>query len=157
MEYLRVLRGAALVVAVWSLAGCNGSHSSSSASPSPAAAPAHTALPAGTKTPVTFNFTDVEVATGGSNALKVTFSISNQSKDPQICDYSEFSVQLSDGSVADADGSADNSCTPDTVDPNGGAGTATMYFDMPHPYTGPVTMFMVVNDTVVGQGTTTLK
>jgi hypothetical protein len=146
----------ALLVSACTQNQSSSSSSSSSPTAAGAATPSHTALPASAKTPVTFGFTDVEVATGGSNTLKMTFTIANGSKDPQLCDPSEFSVQLSDGTVIDADGSADNSCSPDTVDPNG-SGTATMYFDLPSAYTGVVTMFMVTNDTVVGQGTTTLK
>jgi hypothetical protein len=135
------------------LAGCTGSGSgSSSASPSP---PDHTALPATSKTQVTFQFNDVAVATGGSNTLRLGFAITNASDDPLLCDPSEFNIQLSDGSIVTADASADDTCDPGSVDPHSN-GTATMYFDMPHPYTGPVILFMVVNDNVVGQGATTL-
>ena len=136
------------------LAGCSGSGSgSASASPSP---PDHTALPATTKTQVTFQFTDVAIATGGSNTLRLGFAITNASDDPLLCDPSEFNVQLSDGSVIGADASADDTCDPGSVDPHAD-GKATMFFDLPHAYTGPVILFMVVNDAVIGQGTTTLK
>ena len=137
------------------LAGCTGS-SQSSASPSPSAEPLHTALPSGTKTPITFSFSDVAIATAGANTLRLGFSIVNDSKDPQLCDSSEFYVQLDDGTVIAADGSAENSCSPDSVDPNT-TGKATVFFDLPHQYTGNITLFMLVNDAVVGQGSTTVK
>ena len=135
-------------------AGCTGSsQGSSSASPSP---PDHTALPSSAKTAITFNFNDVAIATGGANTLRLGFDIENGSNDPQLCDPSEFNVQLSDGTVIAADASADDSCDPNSVDPKS-SGKAVMYFDLPSAYTGTLTMFMVVDDAVVGQGTTTLK
>ncbi|HYK53790.1 MAG TPA: hypothetical protein VEV38_09700 [Candidatus Eremiobacteraceae bacterium] len=135
------------------LAGCSGSGSgSASASPSP---PDHTALPATSKTLVTFQFNDVAIASGGSNTLRLGFAITNASDDPLLCDPSEFNIQLSDGTVIAADGSADDTCDPGSVDPHAD-GKATMYFDLPHAYTGPVIMFLVVNDAVVGQSTTSL-
>ena len=146
-----VVSACSVVIAI---AGCGGSGSgSSSASPSP---PDHTALPATSKTLVTFQFNDVAVATGGSNALRLGFAITNASDDPLLCDPSEFSIQLSDGSVVAADASADDTCDPGSVDPHAD-GKSTMYFDLPHPYTGPVILFMVVNDNVIGEGTTNLK
>lgn len=143
------------VVATIAVAGCSGGSGGASNSPSPSPSPAQTALPAGTKTPVTFTFTDVAVATGGNNTLRVGFTIINSTDDPQLCDPSEFSIQLSDGTVIADDDSADNQCTPNTVDPRS-TGQAQMYFDLPHPYTGDVTLMMIVDDKVVGQGTTTL-
>lgn len=135
-------------------AGCGGS-ASSSASPSPSPSPLQTALPAGTKTPVTFTFSDVAVATAGNNTLRLGFTIVNAADDPQLCDASEFSVQLSDGTVVSADDSADNTCTPNTVDPRS-TGTAIMFFDLPRPYTGPLTLMMNIDGTIVGQGSTQL-
>jgi cytoskeletal protein RodZ len=154
---------AILCVAACSNTSQNSSSSSSSttsssapASSATSAAPVHTALPDSAKTPVTFNFTDVAVATAGSNTLRLGFDIANNSKDPLLCDSSEFYAQLSDGTVLPADGSADNTCDPNSVDPNS-AGKAVMYFDLPHQYTGPLIVFLVVNDAVIGQGTTTMK
>ncbi len=132
------------------------SSSSASAAPGSSAAPEHTALPTTAKTPVTFNFTDVATATGGANTLRVGFDIKNDSQDPLLCDPSEFNVQLDDGSVIAADQSADNSCDPNSVDPKS-TGKAVMYFDVPSNYTGNVTLFLVVNDVVVGQGITSVK
>lgn len=149
----------ACAIVVFCLAGCGGSGGgggNASSSPSSSAAPTHTALPAGTKTPVSFTFSDVAIASGGANTLRLGFTIQNQAQDPALCDYSEFAVQLDDGTVVPADGSAENVCDPDTVDPNT-SGKATMYFDLPHPYTGNVTLTMVVNDAVIGQGTTSIK
>lgn len=153
-----LVRGVAACAALILLAACSGGSGGSggSSSSSPSAAPAHTALPAGAKTPVTFEFSDVAIATAGSNALRLGFSISNQSTDPQLCDASEFFVQLDDGTVVASDDAAENTCDPSTVDPNG-SGKSTIYFDLPHQYTGGITLFMVSNDKVVGQGTTTLK
>ena len=158
----RHLAFAVAVAAVVGLAGCTGSSQSSSSSsstteggsPAPAAT-GHTALPTTAKTPITFNFTDVAIATG-SNTLRLSFDIANNSQDPLLCDASEFNVQLDDGTVIAADGSADNSCDPDSVDPKT-SGKAVMYFDAPSSYTGNVTMFLVVDDVVIGQGTTTIK
>jgi hypothetical protein len=146
-----VVSACSVVIAI---AGCGGNGSgSSSASPSP---PDHTALPTSSKTQVTFQFSDVAVATGGSNTLRLGFAITNASDDPLLCDPSEFNIQLSDGSIVTADASADDTCDPGSVDPHAD-GKATMFFDLPHPYTGPVILFMVVNDNVIGQGTTSLK
>jgi len=135
------------------VAGCTSSESSSSsASASP---PDHTALPATSKTQVTFQFNDVAIASGGTNALRLGFAITNASDDPLLCDPSEFNIQLSDGSIVTADASADDVCDPGSIDPHSG-GKATMYFDLPHPYTGPIILFMVYNDNVVAQGSTTI-
>src|SRR5438128_1851836 len=144
------------VVAGIIVAGCSGSSSQNSSSTSTttgAATPAHTALPSNAKTPVTFNFSDVSVATSAANTLRLGFDTTNNSQDPLLCDSSEFYVQLDDGTVIPADGSAENSCDPETVDPNS-SGKVVMFFDLPKSYTGGVTLFIVINDAVVGQGTT---
>jgi hypothetical protein len=152
--------GAILCVGACSNSSQNSSSSSSSTTSSSgsasSAAPMHTALPDSVKTPVTFNFTDVAVATAGSNTLRLGFDIANNSKDPLLCDSSEFYAQLGDGTVLPADGSADNTCDPNSVDP-ASAGKAVMYFDLPHQYTGPLIVFLVVNDAVIGESTATLK
>src|SRR5579863_9820807 len=135
-------------VATLVLAGCGGSGGASGAA-SPAASPAHTALPAGAKPQITFAFNDVAVASAGSNALRLGFAITNSSDDPLLCDPSEFNVQLSDGTVIAADAGADDTCDPNSVDPHS-EGKGVMYFDLPRAYTGPVTMFLVANDVVVG-------
>jgi len=148
----------AIVIAAVSMgiAACSGSSSSSSSSsPSPSAAPLQTALPAGTKTQVTFSFGDVSIATGGDNTLRLGFTINNATGDPLLCDPSEFSVQLDDNTVVAADQSADDTCDPGTVDPQS-TGQSTMFFDLPNAYTGGITMMMIVDGKVVGQGTTAL-
>jgi len=150
----RIVTAAVCASALVMVAGCTGSsQGSSSASPSP---PDHTALPSSAKTAITFNFNDVAISTGGANTLRLGFDIANGSNDPLLCDPSEFNVQLSDGTVIAADASADDSCDPNSVDPQS-SGKAVMYFDLPSPYTGTLTMFMVVDDAVIGQGSTTLK
>lgn len=141
--------------------GCSGSSQSSSSSSSSttttsASAPAHTALPSNQKTPITFSFTDVSVATDGANTLRLGFDVANKTQDSLLCDPSEFYLQLGDGTVLAADQSADNSCTPDSVDP-GATGKSVMYFDLPSSYTGPASLFIVINDAVVGQSATTIK
>lgn len=146
----------AAAVAMLFLAGCSGSSGGASGTASPTASPAHTALPPSAKPQITFSFNDVAVSTGGSNTLRLGFDITNSSDDPLLCDPSEFNVQLSDGSVIGADASADDNCDPNSVDPHS-SGKGVMYFDLPHTYTGQVTMFIVINDAVVGQGSTTLK
>ena len=145
------------VGAIVCLAGCGGSGGQgASSSPSPAAAPVHTALPPTAKTPVTFNFTDVSVASGGSNTLRLGFDIANGTSDPLLCDSSQFSLQLDDNTVLQADGAADSLCNPDTLDPKSN-GKAVMFFNLPKAYTGGATLFLVINDDVVGQGLTTIK
>jgi len=106
-------------------------------------------------TPVTFNFTDVAVTTGAAPVLRLGFGVKNGFKDPLICNESEFSLKLSDGTVLQTDSGAENSCTPDTVDP-GTTGTGNMFFDLPSGYSGPVTLIMRSSDTndIIGAGTT---
>ena len=116
----------------------------------------HTALPANTKTAVTFTVSDVAVSSSGANTLRLGFTINNASNNPVLCDASEFNVQTDDGQVVPADGSAENTCDPETVDPHG-SGKATMFFDLPAGYTGGLTLFLVINDNVIGQGTTSVK
>src|ERR1700730_13115781 len=143
--------GAMVLIAGCSSSDQNSSSSSSTTTSSSApgsssasASPLHTALPDGAKTPITFNFTDVSVATGGNNTLRLGFDIANNSKDPLLCDSSEFYAQLSDGTVIPADGNAYNTCDSNSVDPSS-AGKAVMYFDLPHQYTGPLSVFLVIN------------
>ena len=154
----RTLFVALAACAMVATAGCTGnSRSTSSSSDTTAGAtPDHTALPTTAKTPVTFTFNDVSIASGGANTLRLGFDIANNSQDPLLCDPSEFNVQLDDNSVVPADDSAANNCDPNSVDPKS-TGKAVMYFDVPSTYSGNVTMFMVVNDVVVGQGMTTVK
>lgn len=127
-----------------------GSTSPSAASPS---APS-TTLPV--RNDVTFDFNDVSVTTSGPTILRLGFVIHNNSKDPVQCDPSEFSIQLSDGTVVAADQSADNKCAPDFIDPHT-TGNGLVFFDLATSYTGPVTLSMTAGDAVVGKGTTTLK
>src|SRR5579864_7546281 len=94
-------------------AGCTQSQPRGGSAGSESAKPAHTMLPAGTKTAVTFQFTDVAVASGGGHLLRLGFTMNNGSGDPQLCDSSLFSLQLSDGTVLDADASANAQCDPD--------------------------------------------
>jgi hypothetical protein len=101
-------------------------------------------------------FDDVAVTTGGAALLRLGFSIHNISKDPVQCDPSEFSITLSDGTVINADQSAENKCDVDSLDP-GATGKAVVYFDLKPGYTGPITMLMTAADAVVGKGDTTVK
>jgi len=72
------------------------------------------------------------------------------------CDPSEFSVQLTDGTVVQADSSAENKCTPDSLDPQA-AGKAVVYFNLPTNSPGTVTLSMTANDAVVGRASTIVK
>jgi len=105
------------------------------------------------KTPVTFNFTDVAVTSSAAPLLRLGFDMKNGASDPLLCDASEFSVQLADGTSIAADTGAEDTCTPDTVDP-GSTGKVVMFFDLKNAYTGPVTLLMSVNNAVVGRGST---
>ena len=107
--------------------------------------------PAGT-TPVVITFDQVAVASS-ANALRTDLELKNTSKDPVLCDPSEFSIQLGSASPIDADTSAAVECQPDSIDP-GTTGKATMYFDIPGGYTGPVTVLLTVDGAIVGEGTT---
>jgi hypothetical protein len=156
MQRRLAIISAACAAAMFLTACTGGGSGGASASPSPSAVPAQTALPANAKTPVTFTFSDVSVATAGAHTLRLGFTLANGSADPQLCDPSEFSIQLDDGTVIQADASADNTCTPDSVDPST-TGNVTMFFDLPASYAGGVTLMMIVDDKIIGQGSTTLK
>jgi len=141
------------VVLILTAAGCTKKESTSApsgASPSTSAAalPLHTA--------VTFNFDDVGVSTSGPPILRLGITIHNISKDPVQCDPSEFSLQLADGTVVNTDESAENKCTPDSLDP-GAAGKALVYFNLPTNSPGTVTLSMTANDAIIGRSTTTVK
>ncbi|MBV8082503.1 MAG: hypothetical protein JOY86_05910 [Candidatus Eremiobacteraeota bacterium] len=122
------------------------------ASGSAAATPAP--LPA--RHDVDFNFSDVAITTSGAPLLRLGFTAHNISKDPIQCDASEFSVALSDGSVIQADQSAENKCSRDMIDP-GATANVLVFFDMKPGYTGPVTLSMSANDAIVGKGTAQVK
>ena len=124
--------------------------------PAGGASPAQSQAPLPVKTAVMFNFNDVSVTTSGPPILRLGFTIHNISKDPVTCDPSEFTIQLVDGTVVQADTSANSNCAPDLLDP-GATGKATVYFDLPSGSPGTVTMSMTANDAVVGRATTTVK
>jgi len=102
--------------------------------------------------PIAITFDQVAIASG-AGTLRLDMELKNVSKDPVQCDPSEFSAQLGDASPIDADTSAAVSCDPDSVDP-GTTGKATMFFDIPGDYTGPVTVTLTVDGERVGSGTT---
>lgn len=102
--------------------------------------------------PIAITFDQVAVASG-AGALRVAMELRNVSKDPVQCDPSEFSVQLGTSTPIDADTSAADACDPDSVDP-GTTGKATMFFNIPGDYTGPVSVTLTVDGEVVGSGTT---
>lgn len=109
-------------------------------------------VPSGT-TAVSFNFNDVAVTTSGAPVLRLGFDLKNDTKDPLLCDPTEFSVQLADGSIVPVDTGAEDTCDPDTVDP-GSTGKVVMFFDLKSAYSGPVTLLMTSNGAMVGKGTT---
>ncbi|MBC5824855.1 MAG: hypothetical protein GIW99_02780 [Candidatus Eremiobacteraeota bacterium] len=133
---------------------------SSAESPSVAASPSAASNSGGdysssAKTPVTFEFPSIQVSTDNPPILRLALNIRNGSKDPVQCDASEFSVMPSDGTVIDADSSADNSCEPDIIDPHS-SGKATMVFDLKSSYSGPLSVIMTVEGKVVGRGSITI-
>ncbi|HEY6356886.1 MAG TPA: DUF4352 domain-containing protein [Vicinamibacterales bacterium] len=140
-------------ILIFAAAGC----SKKEATNAPAgASPAASTAPLPLRTAVTFNFDDVSVSTSGPPILRLGLTIHNISKDPVQCDPSEFTVQLPDGTVTEVDISAENKCTPDSLDP-GVAGKAVVYFNLPTNSPGTVILSMTVNDAVVGRSTTTVK
>jgi hypothetical protein len=149
---------ALLTITVVMIMGCSQKQGTST--------PASTGQGAGTMTPVpadikarefvTFDFTDVAVSTSGSPVLRLTFNAKNGSNDPLLCDESSFSLELQDGTVLPPDAGAQNVCDPDSIDPSG-TSNVVMFFDVPSGYSGPVMLLMRTSDnTLVGQGTTTL-
>ena len=139
-------------------AGCGGGGSSSQSSsstttqsgtPSEAASPG---VQSDANLPVVITFDQVAIASE-AGALRLDMELRNRSKDPVQCDPSEFSAQLGEASPIDADTSAAVSCDPDSVDP-GTTGKATMFFDVPGDYKGPVTVTLTVDGKPVGSGTT---
>ncbi|MBV8340204.1 MAG: DUF4352 domain-containing protein [Candidatus Eremiobacteraeota bacterium] len=118
---------------------------------------AATSAPAsGGKQDVAFTFNDVAVTTSGAPVLRLGFDLKNNGQDPLLCEEDDFSLQLSDGSSKDPDSGAENNCNPDTIDP-GSTAKVTMFFDLPSGYTGPVTLVMSENGSVVGRGTTQVQ
>jgi hypothetical protein len=104
---------------------------------------------------VSFQFTDAAVTSSASPVLRLGFNIKNSGADPLLCEESMFSLQLADGSTLAPDSGAENRCDPDTIDP-GSTGKSTMFFDLKSGYSGPVTLIMSDNSTVIGRGTTQL-
>ncbi len=152
-------RSALLACLVFAVTGCGGSgNNASQASPTSAAdessAPQSAPTMSAADKAVEISFDQVQVATS-AGTLRTDVQIKNISKDPVQCDPSEFSVQLGSATPIDADTSAAVDCEPDSIDP-GTTGKATMYFDIPGDYTGPATVILTVDDTIVGEGTTQL-
>lgn len=147
----KAITAVVLIIGAAATFGCTKQQAASTASPSPAAS----AAPVPVRNDVTFAFNDVSVTTNGPTLLRLGFSAHNTSKDPVQCDASEFSVQLSDGSVVQADQSAENKCDPDSIDP-GATSAATVFFDLRSGYTGAITLMMTANGVIVGKGNTTI-
>lgn len=119
---------------------------------------AATPIPAAVKAKefASLNFTDVAITTSNPPAARLRFDVKNGSQDPLLCDESSFSAQLSDGTVLSPDAGAENTCTPDSIDP-GSTAQATIFFDLPSGYTGSIDVIMKSPDnTVVGDGTTNI-
>lgn len=130
----------------------SGSESSSVVVPSAESSAAPAPSLANGPTTTNFNFTDIAITTSGAPVLRLGFDIKNNGKDPLLCDPTEFTIQLSDGTTIPADTSAENTCNPDTVDP-AATGKAVMFFDLKSAYAGPVTLIMTANGGVAGKGT----
>ena len=147
------------ICAFASLAGCGsgGGESSAQSSPTSASTDAMESSPtpfmqSNAKLPIVITFDEVAVA-AGAGALRINMELKNQSKDPVQCDPSEFSAILGSASPIDADTSAADSCDPDSVDP-GTTGKATIFFNVPGDYKGPLTVNLTVDGEVVGSGAT---
>jgi|GEM_PF-4917137 len=140
--------------AALAFAGC--SHRPATTSTSPGARTAeHLTLPKG-KLPVTLAITDVAISTAAQPVLRIGFKINNGLKTMQLCDPTYFEIELAGGSTIPADQAADNTCSPDSLDPKA-TGTARMYFDLTAPYTGQLALLMLSRDgKTVGATTTTL-
>jgi hypothetical protein len=141
------------VILLFAAAACSKKESANSPG---GASPAASTAPLPLKTAVTFNFDDVGISTSGPPILRLGVTIHNISKDPVQCDPSEFSVELTDGTVVKVDESAENKCTPDSLDP-GATGKAVVFFNLPTNTPGTVTLSMTANDAVVGRSTTAVK
>jgi hypothetical protein len=139
------------------LVGCGSSGSSSQSttttetSSAPDVSPM-AAIPSAANLPIVITFDQVAIASG-AGALRVDMQLKNNSKDPVQCDPSEFTAQLGAASPIDADSSAAVSCDPDSIDP-GTTGKATMFFNVPGDYKGPVSVTLTVDGNRVGLGTT---
>jgi hypothetical protein len=155
----RLVTSTFAIGAIALLVGCGSGSSSqsstttteSSSTPDTSSTPA---LTSSENLPVAITFDQVAIASG-AGALRVDMELKNTSKDPVQCDPSEFSAQLGSASPIDADTSAAVSCDPDSIDP-GTTGKATMYFDIPGDYKGPVTVTLTIDGKNVGSGTTQL-
>ena len=133
------------------------SSSGTAASSEPSAQAAASSAPAApAQKYAAFTFSDVAVTTSGAPVLRLGFTLKNSGPDPLLCEESNFSLQLSDGSSHDPDAGAENRCDPDTIDP-GSTGKVTMFFDLPNGYSGPVTLIMNENGGEVGRGTTQVQ
>jgi hypothetical protein len=141
------------VVLILAAAGCSKKEATNAPG---GASPAASTAPLPLQTAVTFNFDDVGISTSGPPILRLGITIHNISKDPVQCDPSEFTVQLADGTVVKVDESAENRCTPDSLDP-GTAGKALVYFNLPTNSPGTITLSMTASGAVIGRSTTTVK
>ena len=153
------------VVAICVTLGCShkeqpAEESGASATPAASAAPAEqaqtTAPTSGGKLYAAFTFTDVAVTTSGAPVLRLGFTLKNNGQDPILCEEGNFTLQLTDGTVLNADSGAENVCDPDTIDP-GYSSKGTMFFDLPGSYSGSVVLIMTENGDVIGRGTTQVQ
>jgi hypothetical protein len=143
---------ALLAAVATTFGGCAKKDAGTGAGATPGAAQASMAF----RNEVSFRFTDVRVTTSGPTIMRLEFAMHNNSNDTVLCDPSEFTVKLSDGSVVAADASAEDTCTPDSIDP-GQTGSAVMFFDLATSYTGPIELSMAGTNAIIGRGTTTIK
>jgi hypothetical protein len=148
---------AAVAAVVITAAACrstsHGTAASEQVSPKPA-----TPIPAAVRAKeyVAITFTDVAMTTAGAPVVRLRFVAKNNGSDPVLCDESQFSLQLANGTTLAADPGANNVCDPDTIDP-GATSNIVMFFDLPAGYAGSVTLIMRSPSNVpVGQAETTL-
>ncbi len=143
---------ALLLAAAATLGGCAKKDAGTAAGASPEASQSQMPF----RSEVAFQFNDVSVTTSGPTLLRLGFNIRNNANDSVLCDPSEFTVKLSDGTVIGADTSAEDTCTPDSIDP-GQTSKAVMFFDLTNGYTGPIELSMAGTNAIIGRGTTTIK
>jgi hypothetical protein len=149
----RLVAMAALAGALLAVTGCS---QSTQTSGTPAPTIKKIAIPTG-KVPVSMGITELAISSASQPVLRIGFKLTNGRKVMLLCDAAYFYIELADGTTIAADQAADNSCTPDSLDPKVG-GTGRMYFDLSAPYRGK--LYLLMEDQkgkVVGYTETTIQ
>jgi hypothetical protein len=144
---------AATLIFGMTLSGCS---QQTKTTATPGTATLKIAIPNG-KLPVSMTISDVAISSATQPVLRVGFKITNGQKNMLLCDPSYFYIQLGDGTTIPADLAAENTCTPDSLDPKASA-TGRMYFDLTEPYTGKLYLIVEARaGKVVGVTTTVVR